>query len=345
MKSQPHIGIIRDQRFGLHKTGLSHPESPERLAAPYRMLDYEFPGEFTELSAQLATLEQIEAVHLPPYVAMVLATAKRRFTNLAADTTACADSYLAAWLAAGACVQGVDALLDGRMQVCLALVRPPGHHALPAKAGGFCIFNNLAIAARHAQKRGLQRILILDWDLHHGNGIQDIFYDEKEVFYLSSHHCQSYPHSGMWEETGQDLGQGYTLNLCIPGGFGDRDIMHLYREILTQVVERFGPQLILVACGFDAHAEDPLGNCALSAEAFAGLAALVRTLGPQDNDAPLLLALEGGYDPAVLASCLRRVLEGLSGAGEQVWRADSPKAAELVTRAKGVHQAFGVWTG
>ena len=345
MNTTNNIGIIRDQRFLLHKTGLSHPESPGRLSSVYRLLDYEFPGEFAERDARAATLEQIEAVHQPQYVAMVLATAKRRFTNLAADTTASADSCLAAWLAAGACVQGVDALLDGELQACLALVRPPGHHALSGRAGGFCIFNNLAIAARHAQKRGLKRILILDWDLHHGNGIQDIFYGESEVFYLSSHHCQSYPHSGLWEEAGQGTGRGYTLNLCIPGGFGDADMLHLYREVLTPVMERYDPQIILVACGFDAHAEDSLSNCSLSAEAFAGLAELVMTLGPEKNGTPLLLALEGGYDPAVLSACLRKVLEGLSGAQTNVWNAQSQKAAELLAKAQAVHRPFRVWTG
>lgn len=345
MNTSINIGIIRDQRFLLHKTGLSHPENPERLSSIYHMLDYEFPSEFDERTAMAATLEQIEAVHQPQYVAMVLATAKRRFTNLAADTTASADSCLAAWLAAGACVQGVDALLDGEMQACLALVRPPGHHALSGRAEGFCIFNNLAIAARHAQNRGLKRILILDWDLHHGNGIQRTFYGEDEVFYLSSHHYQSYPHTGRWEETGRGAGRGYTLNLCIPAGFGDADMLHLYREALGPVMERYDPQLILVACGFDAHAEDPLSNCSLSAEAFAGLAELVMTLGPEKNGAPLLLALEGGYNPTALASCLRKMLEGLRGAQTNVWNAQSQKADELLTKAKALHRPFRVWTG
>ena len=138
----------------------------------------------------------------------------------------------------------------------------------------------------------MKRILILDWDLHHGNGIQSTFYGEDEVFYLSSHHCQSYPHTGLWEETGRGVGRGYTLNLCIPAGFGDADMLHLYREALGPVLERYDPQIILVACGFDAHAEDPLSNCSLNAEAFAGLAELVMTLGPEKNGTPLLLALE-----------------------------------------------------
>jgi len=345
VSAPPKIGIIRDQRFLRHLTGLSHPESPERLSAIYRLLDYEFPVDFPQPPAQPATLEQIEAVHRPSYVQMVLATARRRFTHLAADTTACADSCLAAWLAAGSCVQGVDALLAGELDLCLALVRPPGHHALPERAGGFCIFNNLGIAARHALQRGLKRILIVDWDLHHGNGLQQLFYDQAEVFYLSSHHLQSFPRSGDWQEAGQGPGLGYTLNLCLPAGFNDADMLHLYREVLTPVVERYRPQIILVACGFDGHADDPLSNLALSAEAFGGLAALIMALGPRQNGAPVLLALEGGYNQAALTACVRRMLEAFTGAQTHAWSARSGLAAELVARARTVHRPFRVWTG
>lgn len=340
-----NIGVIRDQRLLRHKTGLSHPESPQRLVSAYRLLDYEFAGEFPEMGAQAATLEQIETVHEPRYVQMVLATARHRFTHLSADTVACADTCQAAWLAAGACVQGVDALLTGDLQICLALVRPPGHHALPGRAGGFCIFNNLGLAARHALGQGLQRILIVDWDLHHGNGLQELFYGQREVFYLSSHHLRSYPRTGDWDQIGQGLGRGYTLNLGLPIGFDDAGMLQLYRQVLVPVVERYRPQLILVACGFDAHADDPLSNMALSEEAFAGLADLVKTLGPEQNGIPALLALEGGYDSAVLAACLRKVLDALTGAQTQAWSAQSEKAAELFARAQALHQPFKVWTG
>ncbi|MEW5914561.1 MAG: histone deacetylase [Thermodesulfobacteriota bacterium] len=344
MSALPKIGIIRDQRFLRHLTGLSHPESPERLSTIYRLLDYDFPDSFPQLPAEPATLQQIEAVHQPGYVQMVLATARRRFTHLAADTTASTDTCLAAWLAAGACVQGVEALLAGEMDICLTLVRPPGHHALPERAAGFCIFNNLGIAARYALGRGLQRILIVDWDLHHGNGLQELFYDQAEVFYFSSHHLPSFPRTGDWQETGRGAGLGYTLNLCLPAGFNDADILHLYRDALTPVVERYRPQLILVACGFDAHADDPLGNLALSAEGFAGLAALIMALGPQQSGVPVLLALEGGYNPTALADCLRRMLEAFTGVQTRAWSAHSDLAAELVERARDLHRPYRVWT-
>ena len=337
------IGITRDDRFLNHQTGLSHPESPQRLAVIHRMLDYEFAAVFDELTPTPATLEQVEALHTPDYLRMVLATARRRFTNLAADTTASSQSCFTAFLAAGACLDAAWDLLQGGHQAGLALVRPPGHHAHPDKAEGFCIFNNLGITCLELIKQGIKRILVVDWDLHHGNGLQRIFYGSNQVFYLSSHHQHSYPHSGGWEEAGAGEGAGYTLNLCLPPGSNDDDVVTLYREVLPPVVERYQPEIILVAAGFDALADDPLSNMAMTAAGFAALSELVASLGPGRGGAPMLLVLEGGYDPDQLTACVRQVLMTLQGRPTMLDRAASARGAELAARARSVHRRFKVW--
>lgn len=343
----PTLGIIRDDRFLNHKTGLSHPESPGRLLTLHRLLDYEPPPGVLEMAARPCTLEALERVHEPAYVRLILASAQRGFTQLAADTTVSEGSCLAAWLAAGACMAAVDALMAGELAQVLALVRPPGHHAMPAAAGGFCVFNNLAVAARHAQAaHGLKRILVVDWDLHHGNALEKVFYDDPGVLYLSSHHLNTWPHTGPPESVGGGEGEGYTINLCLPGGAADGDVLHLYREILPQVVERYRPQMVMVACGFDAHHADPLGIFAMTELGFAGLAELVRVLAPQERGLPLLLSLEGGYDPAALAQCLERVIAVLAAnEATQLGLAESQRAADLADRTRRLHARYRVWTG
>ncbi|MCF8040528.1 MAG: histone deacetylase [Desulfarculaceae bacterium] len=338
-----NIGIIRDDRFLNHQTGLSHPEAPQRLSVVHRMLDYDFAAAFDERPAEPATLEQVEALHTPDYIRMVIATARRRFTNLAADTTASSESCYTAFLAAGACIRGAREALAGDYQAALALVRPPGHHAQPAKAEGFCILNNLGITALELLRQGLKRILIVDWDLHHGNGLQKVFYDSPEVFYFSSHHLQSYPRTGDWEEAGAGAGEGYTLNLCLPPGADDNDVVELYRQLLPSVVERYQPQVILVAAGFDGHVDDPLSNLAMTAAGFGALGQLVADLGPRGCGVPLLLALEGGYDPTDLAECLRQVLLAWQGDPTMLERASSDRGAEWAERARAAHRRYGVW--
>ncbi len=343
-----NIGIVRHPLYLEHKTGLSHPESPERLVQLNAMLEKDFAGALLHLEPAPATLEQIEAVHSPAHVQLVLSTARRSFTNLTSDTPASAKSCQAAWLAAGGCLRALEALLSGQCEICFALVRPPGHHALIGQAGGFCIFNNLGIAARWArQAHGLSRILIIDWDIHHGNGIQEIFYRDKGVFYLSSHYYQAYPHSGDWEDVGMGAGTGYTLNICLPPDAGDDDVLTVYREILPQVAESFDPQLIMVAAGYDGHKNDPLGNTQLSEAAFAGLGALVRRLGPE-RGVPLLLGLEGGYNPQALTDCVRATLTALQGRGpgaDLLAQARSQVGLSLAKKTRQVHGIYGVWMG
>ena len=248
------IGIVRDMRYLEHKPGLVHPESPSRLRSLYRMLDKDFADKVITIDPEPATLEQLELVHTPTYIKQILSTAGRDFTSLAPDTTVSANTYLAAWLAVGGCLKGLESVLSRDCRATFCMVRPPGHHALTDRAGGFCIFNNLGVAAKYAlEHHGFKRILIMDWDIHHGNALQDLFYKDKRVLYLSTHYMGWYPHTGDWEETGEGDGLGYNVNLPVPKDMEDDDIIHIYREVLTPVVRRFRPQLIFVAAGFDAH--------------------------------------------------------------------------------------------
>ncbi len=341
------VGIVRDPRYLEHKTGLVHPESPNRLRSIYRMVDKEFSGRLVAIQPELATLEDLELVHTPTYIKQILSTAERDFTPLAPDTPVSAKTYMAAWLAVGGCIKGLDALLSERCQACFCLVRPPGHHALSDRAGGFCVFNNLGVTARYAIERcGFERILIIDWDIHHGNAIQDQFYGDNRVLYLSSHYMGWYPHTGDWEETGEGKGLGFNVNLPVFKEMEDGDVLHIYREVLTPIVRSFRPQLFLVAAGFDAHHRDPLGRTRLTEKAFGWLAQMVLQLSESVRSAPILLSLEGGYDNWALAASVREVLGILTfdGRRERIPLTHTKKAAEVVDKALGIHRKYGIWT-
>lgn len=342
------VGFVRDQRYLLHQPGLMHPERPERLTAIYAMVDREFRDELIAIEPELASLEHLESVHRPAYVRKVLRTAERSFTYLAPDTPVSSQSYLAASLAVGGCIRGLDAMLSGECECCFAAVRPPGHHALPDRASGFCVYDNLAIAARYAMKRyGMRRILVVDWDSHHGNGIQDVFYGEKEVLYFSSHFMAWYPGTGDWEETGVGEGEGYTINVPVPRDVGDQDLPGLYDCILRPVVAAYKPELILAAAGFDGHHLDPIGRLNLTEIGYRDLARVLLNVRAVAGSPPLLLALEGGYDAGALASCVREVLRALlgNGAGNAPSFPLSERGEPLWKKVLSIHGRFGVWTG
>lgn len=341
------IGIVRDPRYMEHRPGLVHPESPNRLRSLYRMLDKEFNESVTSLEPESATLEQLELVHTPAYIKQIMGTAGRDFTNLAPDTPVSANTYLAAWLAVGGCIKALEALLAGQFRACFCMVRPPGHHALTDRAGGFCIFNNLGVTAKYAiEKYGFKRVLIVDWDIHHGNALQDLFYREKRVLYLSSHYMGWYPHTGDWDETGEGEGLGYNVNLPVPKELTDNDIIHIYREVLGRIVRKWKPELIFVAAGFDAHEKDPLGRTRLSEAAYGWLTQMVLQLSDSVRSAPILMALEGGYDLWALVSSVRQVLGVLTfqGRRDRIPLVSTPRGSEVVARALSVHGKYGIWT-
>ncbi len=341
------VGVTRDDRFAEHKTGHFHPEHPRRIQELYRMIDREFKEELSLFRPGPAALEDLERIHTPAHIQKILKTAEQRITSLAPDTPASARSYMAAWLAAGACLQGVDMLAENRCEAFFALVRPPGHHALPDRSAGFCVFNNIAVAARYAiARRGMNRILIIDWDVHHGNGLNDIFYEEDSVYYYSTHDLMLYPYNGEPGRTGAGSGAGYTMNIPISREFTDDDMVYIYRHTLLPVIRGFNPDMLMVAAGFDAHSEDPIGRCRFSEDLYSRLTRLIAgTAREGEKRIPLFLALEGGYDPLALARCVKGVLRELIDdrpPETEYFGRPSDEAVELVRRIIKLHEPYGV---
>ena len=305
----PKVGIVRDDRYLLHDMG-PHPESPERLRVIYEMLQgEEIKGLSVDIPARAATRDELETVHAPGYVDRVAATAGRPYARLDPDTSTCAASYEAALWAAGGFMEAIDAVFQGRVGSSFALVRPPGHHAEKARAMGFCLFNNVAIGARHAQKKhGLDRILIVDWDLHHGNGTQHTFYEEKDVLYFSTHQYPYYPGTGSVTEIGQGDGTGYTVNAPLSAGCGDTVYANLFNHILRPIALTYKPQLILVSAGFDIHHRDPLGGMGVTETGFARLMNIIKDVARSTCSGRIAVTLEGGYDLTALSQSIRAVL-------------------------------------
>jgi len=310
--------IIKDNRYLEHRAGVDHPESPDRLHAINEVLDREFSS-LPLIQPRLATEDELALVHDPLYIQTVASTAGRMRAQLDPDTGTSSRSYEIARLAAGGLLNAVDALLSSdasRLTVSsvFAFVRPPGHHAEADRAMGFCLFNNIAIAAEYAkQKYGLDRILIVDWDLHHGNGTQHAFYDDPSVLYFSSHQFPYYPGSGNFDQVGMNAGAGFTVNAPFPTGFGDAEYIHVYERILRPIALEFKPQLVLVSAGFDPYIKDPLGGMAVTGEGFGALAKIVQDIALRTCDSKVLLTLEGGYHPDGLRDGVRSVLNTLLG--------------------------------
>ncbi len=307
-------GIVRDERYLAHHMGPGHPESPERLKAIQAMLDREPGLTLKRIEARPATREEIETIHSHAYFGYIASTAGRDYVPLDADTAATARTFETALLAAGGVLEAVDTVLRGDAENAMALVRPPGHHAESNQARGFCFFNNAAVAAEHLLKtRGLKRILIADWDLHHGNGTQHSFYSRRDVLFFSTHQSPFYPGTGSWDETGWGDGEGFTVNVPLRPGKSDGDYRFLYRNLLGPIAAAYEPEFILVSAGFDIGNGDPLGGMRVTTDGFAALAAEIKCLADTLCRGRLVLVLEGGYNRTVLADGVRAVLSQLTG--------------------------------
>jgi acetoin utilization deacetylase AcuC-like enzyme len=326
--------LLSDPRFFRHRSNGYHPERPERLEAARAAIERSDLS-FATVEPRPVTDEELTRIHDPKFVKW-LRTLRGEQGYVDADTYVGPESVAVAELAAGGTVAMVDALIDGPVKRGVALVRPPGHHARPDHAMGFCLLNNVAIGAAHARTRGLERVAIVDWDVHHGNGTQDAFADDPSVLYISTHQFPFYPGTGAVLEVGEGEGNGYTVNVPLTAGGGDAVYRAAFERVILPVLEEYKPELILVSAGFDASARDPLAEMTLSADAFGWMARALRAVADRDAQGRIALVLEGGYDLVALESGLlaatRGIVEGVAAEIAREPDSDDVKRASQVAR-------------
>lgn len=340
-------GVVWDPAYLDHVTDDGHPDHPRRLELLYRRLqDPEFSRRITTIAPPVATDEEILMVHSPTYLEQVKATAAYDASALSADTLTCDRSFQVAAMAVGGTIEAVRKVVDGSLAHALVLARPPGHHAERTRAMGYCIFNNVAIGAMAARSAmGLARVMVVDWDLHHGNGTQHIFERDPSVFFFSSHQFPHYPGTGHLTETGLGPGEGTTMNVPLNRGCGDGEFTALYQQLLIPTALAFKPQLIIVSAGFDIHASDPLGGMRVTPVGFAALARLVLDLARQTCDGRVVFCLEGGYDAGALADSALAMIDELTGRTSTdvdavALRADPGRLSAIVEGCMHTHRRF-----
>lgn len=315
--------IVTDRAFLKHFAGRSHPERPERIAAMIEMAESLDRPNLELLSPRPATLDEIALCHDAGYIASVERTASIPRFDFDPDTHTCPDTYRTALLSTGGVLTAAEAVIDGAADNAFALVRPPGHHARPARAMGFCFFNNVAITARWlVEKHGLERVMIVDWDLHHGNGTQEIFYESAQVLYASTHQYPHYPGTGSLHEMGAGEGAGFTVNAPMPAEYGDDEYLRFFDEFILPIGRKFRPQFIIVSAGFDCHFRDPLGDMRVTENGFVAMTRRVKELAAEYCGGRMIAALEGGYDIAAIVDSGRAVIEELGReAGDPIAKA------------------------
>jgi len=339
-------GYVYDPIFLEHDLR-GHPENQQRLRTILHVLEkHQMLARLTPIPALPITPERLQRCHDPEYIRQVQGVAQQGGGHLDMDTYVRPASYDAALMAAGGLVEATRAVLDGEVDNAFALVRPPGHHALQDRGMGFCLFNNVAVAARYAlAERELDRVLIVDFDVHHGNGTQAEFEAEPGVMYISTHQYPYYPGTGHWRETGRGEGAGSIVNVPLSGGVGDEGFARILDEVVGPAAWRFQPELILVSAGYDAHWDDPLASMQLSVAGYATIAQALKNLAEELCQGRLVFTLEGGYHLEALAYSILNTFAVLLGDGD--WQivdplGPSPRAEqpvdEIIARLKQVHR-------
>jgi acetoin utilization deacetylase AcuC-like enzyme len=307
-------GLVVSAAFAEHHTGSGHPERPDRTAAIVKRLEADgLLAQACVIEPRLATDDDILRCHTPAYLKIVKEDVQEGLQRLSTgDTPLSGKSFETARLAAGGVLAAVDAVMAGDVTNAFAVVRPPGHHATPTRGMGFCLFNNVAIAARYAQaKHGVKRVLIADWDVHHGNGTQDIFYADGSVFFFDTHQHPLYPGTGLAAEAGDGAGEGCTLNCPFSAGAGRAEIVAAFRDRLVPAAEAFKPEFVLVSAGFDSRIDDPLGGFRLTDADFAELTGVVKEIAARHAGGRLVSTLEGGYNLPGLAAAAASHVQAL----------------------------------
>jgi len=341
------VALYYDPLFLEHDT-LTHPESPLRVEAAMRLIESSgLLGKLERPPVRDASIEELTGIHSLEHVERVKRFGMRGPVMVLADTIANTGTFDAAIRAAGAVVGATEAVIRGDFDSAYCLVRPPGHHAVATAPMGFCFFNNVAVAARHATAAlGIERVAIVDIDIHHGNGTQDAFYEDPSVLYVSTHQYPYYPGTGAWREAGAGAGLGTTLNLSMPGGCGDREYGRLLPEVIAPKLREYRPDLILVSAGYDAHHADPIDGAMmrLSCTGYAGLIGGLRDLALELCSGRIVVALEGGYDLTALSWSVRNSIEALLGEAltpDPIGLApdtDAPDIGELVANVRRLHK-------
>ncbi len=303
--------LIASERFAAHRPPPGHPERVDRSRVMTAVA-----ADWTERGGQVAepskaSTDALSRVHAPEYIESIVSTTGRS-VRLDPDTYASPESEDVARHAAGAAIAAVDHVLDSGRRA-IAFVRPPGHHAEQTRAMGFCLYNNIAVAAAHARSRGLARVAIVDYDVHHGNGTQWAFYDDPNVLFVSLHQYPFYPGTGAAEDVGSASGTGFTVNIPLEAGSGDADYALIFDRVVLPVLESYGPDAVLISAGFDAHARDPLGGMLVSTAGHSNMTQRLRDFADRRCEGRLVGVTEGGYDLEALEACLRETLEVFAG--------------------------------
>ncbi len=341
-------GYIYDPIFLEHDTG-EHVENKERLLAVIRHLEETgLTKELVLVRPRAATVDELALVHDKKYLAYIKEFAEKGGGWLDADTFASGRSYEVATYAAGGLLEALDRIFSGRLNYAFGLVRPPGHHASGKQAMGFCLFNNVAIAAKYAvYKYELDRAMIIDFDVHHGNGTQEALYGNHRLLYLSIHQSPHYPNTGAIEESGRGMARGTNVNIPLPAGCGDIEYLRVFREVVEPIARRFKPELILVSAGYDILSDDSMGGMQLTTSGLAKMTAVIKGLADELCQGRLLLSLEGGYQQQALASAVAATISVLLGdkkaeslMGEPPHQLGAPDIDNIIAKVRKVHQLF-----
>ncbi len=339
------VGFVYDPIYLKHDTG-QHVENASRLEAIISHLEQtQLKQQLTHIQPRAATVEELSLVHHKQYISHIQDAAQRGGGWLDTDTVISPNSYQAAIYAAGGVISATEAVMDGEIGCAFALVRPPGHHATSQRAMGFCLFNNVAIATKYALvKYKLERILIIDFDVHHGNGTQATFYDNPQVLYISTHLYPFYPGTGGIDETGAGKAKGTTVNIPLPAGCGDAEYLQVFDQIITPAAKRFNPQLILVSAGYDPHWADELALMQVSVVGFAQMVKIIKRLADELCSGRLVFTLEGGYNLTALAASIKATFDVLLGntniedpLGQSPRRFATPSITSLIKAIRAAH--------